>query len=199
MWKVGISHVAKFLWWVETDFDKTRRDEKFRWYKKKIRDKPRLRTSASRQFETSQSSKNLKTRQFVTLSPQKFRDETRIETRIGSRKVEKSRRDNSRPTPTRCSDWKLSKVCKCVWEAVDFWKNCKKRLTILWKFSRIEKIYHLSNTLWLYQHRIKSTPFQFYSHILLTILNRNILYATFLTKHQMSQNAFEKQSTFSKL
>ena len=88
---------------------------------------------------------------------------------------------------------------KCVWEAVDFLKNCKKRLTILLKFSKIENIYHLSNTLWFYQDRVKSAPFQFYSHILLTILNRNILYATFLTKHQMSQNAFEKQSTFSKL
>ena len=50
---------------------------------------------------------------------------------------------------------------KCVWELVDFLKNCNKnQLKIVNKFSKIEKFYHISNAFWLYKHRVKSAQFQ---------------------------------------
>ena len=39
-----------------------------------------------------------------------------------------------------------------------------------------KKICCLLNTFWVYQHRVKSASFQFYSRQLLTIFNQNILY-----------------------
>ena len=49
-------------------------------------------------------------------------------------------------------------------------KNCKQNLL------KLRKIYCLSNTFWVYQHRVKYVPFQFYSHLLLIIFNLSTLY-----------------------
>ena len=50
---------------------------------------------------------------------------------------------------------------KCVWVTYINVENCKQRA---------EKVKYLnvclSNTFWLYQHRVKSAPFQFYCHLL---------------------------------
>ena len=43
-------------------------------------------------------------------------------------------------------------------------------------FWKLKKISHLSNTFWLYQHRVKYLPFQFYRHLLLILFNWNTLY-----------------------
>ena len=59
-----------------------------------------------------------------------------------------------------------------------FWKIVNKELKIVNKFSKLEKIYHLSNAFWLYQQKVKSAPFQFYYHLLLTILYQNTLYTS---------------------
>ena len=53
----------------------------------------------------------------------------------------------------------------------------------------IEKTYCLSNAFWIYQHRIKSAPFQFYSSLLLIILNRKSLCV--FSKSKISQPNFK--------
>ena len=53
---------------------------------------------------------------------------------------------------------------KCVWEAVVVLKNCKQTAENVNKFLKIQKIYRLSNTFWLYQHRVKYAPFLSYIH-----------------------------------
>ena len=91
------------------------------------------------------------------------------------------------------SDWKLSKVCSCRTESVRFWPYVGKSkmrlrgsrffqsLKIWLQFSAVclqlskKSTYHLSNAFWLYKHRVKSAPIQLYSHLLLTIFNRNAL------------------------
>ena len=60
---------------------------------------------------------------------------------------------------------------KCVWEAVVCYKIVNKQVQIV----NILKNYCLSNTFWLYQQRVKYTPFQFFSNLLLIIFNRNTL------------------------
>ena len=80
----------------------------------------------------------------------------------------------------------------CTTETVHIWPlvgKAKMRLRngTLFQFSKnfftiftflltiFQKIYRLSNTFWLYQHRVKNAPIQFYSHLLMTIFNRNTL------------------------
>ena len=61
---------------------------------------------------------------------------------------------------------------KCLCKAVDFFKFLKSEnlITTSWLF-----VYNFSKNLpplkrfWVYQHRVKSVPFQFYSHLLLII------------------------------
>ena len=66
----------------------------------------------------------------------------------------------------------------CGWIAVDVTiENCQcSRLFKCRKFCNLQlfifqKIYCLSKALWLHQFRVYSAPFQFYNHLLLTILN----------------------------
>ena len=84
-----------------------------------------------------------------------------------------------------CIIWKITKVfvaqkwCifdpmlvnpKCAWETEVYLKNCK---TNSWRYLwKLKKLFHLSNTFWLYQH----APFQCYIHFFLTFFKQNKLY-----------------------
>ena len=60
------------------------------------------------------------------------------------------------------------------WQVIQVFENLFIFFSCL--FTIFLKNYHPSNAFWLYQHRVKNAPIKFYSHLLLTIFNRNTLH-----------------------
>ena len=96
-----------------------------------------------------------------------------------------------------CSFGRTLKIIKIKWlhiwsyvgkghNAFDRWNVFSIYLNLLTIFSCLFTIFRinhrLSNTFWIYQLRVKYAPFQFYSHLLLIIFNRNTLYVGSDTK-----------------
>ena len=69
----------------------------------------------------------------------------------------------------------VGKAKMCLRGVAGSLKNVNKQLKNVNKFSKIEKICHLSNTFWLYQYRVKYAPFQSYSHLKFPFFNWNTL------------------------
>ena len=73
----------------------------------------------------------------------------------------------------------------CVGEVVDILKNCLQLRSSNKVFKKFKKIYCLAKTFRLYQHRVKSAPFQFYSHLRLTIFYWNTLHNAYCGNYRI--------------
>ena len=84
---------------------------------------------------------------------------------------------------------------KCIWEVVGFFyfqKLVYKFLQLVYNFS---KNYYLPKTFWLFQLRVYNALFQCYSHLLLTVFNRNALRSGVLSYNNLHvrQRCFHKK------
>ena len=74
---------------------------------------------------------------------------------------------NQKITKVKGCDLMLIKP-ECVWKVEVFYlKNSKQTAEKCYKVLKIEKIFHLSNTFWIYRHGVKSASFEHYCLLLL--------------------------------